>query len=525
MIPVGYHNNDAGVIFAYNETLNDGSGKDRMSNQISHFINGRSISAKDKMLPVHNPATGAVIAEVALADKPVIESAVAAAKAAFAEWSVLPPLRRVRILFQYKTLLEKNLGELAQIITRENGKTLGDARASIQRGIELIEFVCGIPYLLKGSYAENVATDVDSYSLRQPLGVCVGITPFNFPAMIPLWMFPMAIACGNTFILKPSEKDPSCAIRLAELLQEAGLPDGVLNVVNGDKQAVDLLLKHPDVKAVSFVGSTPIAEYVYQTGTKNGKRVQAFGGAKNHCVIMPDADINQAVDALIGAAYGSAGERCMAISVAVAVGDKVADELLAKMKPRVLALKIGVGTEADIEMGPLISAAHWEKVKSYIDLGVTEGAELVVDGRDKKPANLPSGFFMGGSLFDRVTPAMRIYQEEIFGPVLVLVRVPDFESALALVNQHQFGNGTAIFTNDGNTARTYAARVQVGMIGINIPIPVPVAYQTFGGWKRSVFGDIHMHGSEGVMFYTKVKTVTQRWLHSDKGSEFTLPTQ
>lgn len=494
-----------------------------MRYHVSHFINGFLHETQNKTLAIVNPATGQEIGQVELADKHIIDTAIMAAKVAFTTWSAMTPLRRARVLFHYKTLLEKNIDELAELITRENGKTLSDARASIQRGIELVEFVCGIPYLLKGSYAENVATDVDSYSMRQPLGICVGITPFNFPAMIPLWMFPMAIACGNTFILKPSEKDPSCAIRLAELLQEAGAPDGVMNVVNGDKEAVDALITHPDVKSVSFVGSTAIAEYVYQTGTAHGKRVQAFGGAKNHCVIMPDADIDQAVDALIGAAYGSAGERCMAISVAVAVGDKVADQLIEKMQPRVCALKIGVGTHKDIEMGPLISAAHWEKVKSYIDLGVKEGATLVVDGRAVKPENQKSGFFMGGSLFDHVTADMRIYREEIFGPVLVLVRVPDFESALALVNQHEYGNGTAIFTSDGNTARNFAAKVQVGMIGINVPIPVPVAYQTFGGWKRSLFGDIHMHGSEGVMFFTKVKTVTQRWLKTHKGTEFTLP--
>ncbi len=496
-----------------------------MTYQVSHYINGQIVEDKSKAQAIYNPATGNVIGQVALANSTVVDKAVAAAKSAFPSWAATTPSRRARIMFQFKNLLEKNTDELAKLVTQEHGKTLNDARGSVQRGIDVVEFVCGMPYLLKGSYAEDVATDVDSYSIRQPLGVCVGITPFNFPVMIPLWMFAMAIACGNTFVLKPSEKDPSCSILLAELAREAGLPEGVLNVVQGDKEAVDALLIHPDVQAISFVGSTPIAESIYKTGTQQGKRVQAFGGAKNHCIVMPDADMDQAVDALIGAAYGSAGERCMAISVAVAVTDSVGDVLVKKMQSRIEKLKIGPGLSADIEMGPLVTQQHWERVKSYIDLGVTEGASLVVDGRGFKPKDHSSGFFMGGSLFDHVTASMRIYREEIFGPVLCVVRVPDFESALKLVNDHPYGNGTAIFTHDGYTARTFASKVQVGMIGINIPIPVPVAYQTFGGWKKSIFGDIPMHGSDGMHFYTKIKTITQRWPKDKKSAaEFVIPT-
>jgi malonate-semialdehyde dehydrogenase (acetylating)/methylmalonate-semialdehyde dehydrogenase len=495
-----------------------------MPYQVPHFINGQTVSSSGRVLDLYNPATGALMGHVTMADKAIVEQAVAAAKAAFIKWSATTPLKRARILFKYKSLLEQHADELAQLVTSEHGKTLSDARGSVQRGIDVVEFTCGIPHHLKGSYTEEVGTEIDSYSVRQPLGVCVGITPFNFPAMVALWMFPLAIACGNTFILKPSEKDPSCALRLAQLAKEAGIPDGVINIVQGDKEAVDVLLTHPDVKAVSFVGSTPVAEYVYKTAIAYGKRAQAFGGAKNHCVVMPDADLDQTVDAIIGAAYGSAGERCMAISVAVVVGDKLADELISKIKPRVDALKIGPGIEAHVEMGPLISEAHWERVKSYIDLGIKEGAELVVDGRAYKPKGYEKGFYMGGSLFDHVQPTMRIYREEIFGPVLSIVRVPDFNSALQLINDHEYGNGTAIFTRDGNTARTFATKVQVGMVGINIPIPVPVAYHSFGGWKRSLFGDIHMHGPEGVQFYTKLKTITERWLKNSMGSDFNIPT-
>jgi malonate-semialdehyde dehydrogenase (acetylating)/methylmalonate-semialdehyde dehydrogenase len=492
-----------------------------MSYQVSHFINGKSVSTKNRTQEIFNPATGEVVGQVDMADKKIIEDAIAAAKAAFPAWSATPPLKRARILFKLKTLLEQHTDELAEMVTREHGKTLSDAKGSIQRGIDVVEFVCGIPHLLKGNYSEDVATDIDSYSVRQPLGVCVGITPFNFPAMIPLWMFPMAIACGNTFVLKPSEKDPSCPMRIIELAKQAGVPDGVLNLINGDKEAVDGLLIHPDVKAVAFVGSTPVAEYVYKTATSHGKRAQAFGGAKNHCVVMPDADLEQTADAIVGAAYGSAGERCMAISVAVVVGDKLADQLIEKIKPRVAQLKIGNGMKSENEIGPLITHAHWEKVKSYVDLGEKEGAKLILDGRALK---IDKGFFMGACLFDQVKPSMRIYNEEIFGPVLSIVRVPDLKSALKIINEHEFGNGTAIFTSDGNAARTFANEVQVGMVGINIPIPVPVAYHSFGGWKRSLFGDIHMHGMEGIQFYTKLKTITQRWLHTQKGPEFVMPT-
>lgn len=495
-----------------------------MTYEVTHFINGKNIPASGKTLDIYNPASGKIAGHVALADKAIVDQAVAAARAAFPAWAAYTPLKRARILFKFKTLLEQHMDELARLVTEEHGKTLSDARGSIQRGIEVVEFVCGIPNLLRGSFSEDVATDIDSYSIRQPLGVCVGITPFNFPAMIPLWMFPMAIACGNTFVLKPSEKDPSCPLRLVKLAQEAGVPDGVINVVQGDKNAVDMLLMHPDVNSISFVGSTPVAEHIYKTATAHGKRVQAFGGAKNHCVVMPDADIDQAADALAGAAFGSAGERCMAISVVVAVGDKVADALIKKITPLAEHLKIGAGTVPEVEMGPLISQVHREKVKSYIAEGIKEGAKLVIDGRDFKPKGFEQGFFMGASLFDHVQPSMRIYKEEIFGPVLSIVRVPDFQSALKLVNEHEFGNGTAIFTRDGGTARTFASKVQVGMVGINVPIPVPVAYHSFGGWKRSLFGDVHMHGQEGVQFYTKLKTVTQRWLKDEKiGAQFSMP--
>lgn len=494
-----------------------------MMYQVSHFINGKLVADSEATLDIYNPATGKVIGHVAVANHATVEKAVAAAQAAFPSWANTTPLRRARVLFQFKALLEKHMEELAQLVTQEHGKTLSDARGSIQRGIDVVEFVCGIPHLLKGSYSEHVATDMDTYSIRQPLGVCAGITPFNFPAMIPLWMFPMAIACGNTFILKPSEKDPSCSLRLVQLAKEAGLPDGVLNLVQGDRQAVDDLLAHPDVKAISFVGSTPVAEYVYKSAVHHGKRIQAFGGAKNHAVVMPDADIEEAIQAIVGAAYGSAGERCMAISAVVAVGDQVADELIRKITPLVKNLKIGIGT-SDVDMGPLITQGHWERVKSYINLGVKEGATLVVDGRNYKSEDNKEGFFMGGTLFDQVTPEMRIYKEEIFGPVLTIIRVSDLKGALDLINEHEFGNGTAIFTRDGHTARTFAHNVQVGMVGINIPIPVPVPYYSFGGWKRSMFGDIDMHGMEGVHFYTKLKTITQRWLKDEKGVEFSMPT-
>lgn len=491
---------------------------------INHFINGQLVAGKSGRLhPVYDPAVGEVTKQVAFADKAEVEKAIAAAKAAFPAWSATPAVRRARVMFKFKELLEKNISEMATMITAEHGKTIVDAKGSITRGIEAVEVACGIPNLLKGWFSEDVGTSVDSHTMRQPLGVCVGITPFNFPAMIPLWMLSMAVACGNTFVLKPSEKDPSAPLLIAKLFKEAGGPDGVLNVINGDKEAVDILLKHPDVAAVSFVGSTPIAEYVYKTAIQHGKRAQAFGGAKNHGVVMPDADLDEAADAIVGAAYGSAGERCMALSVAVAVGDKLADALVKKMIPKVKALKIGSGTDSKTEMGPLVTKEHMEKVKSYIDLGVKEGAELVVDGRKFKSKDNAKGFFMGGCLFDKVKPSMRIYKEEIFGPALCVVRVPNFDAAVKLVNEHEFGNGTAIFTNDGDAARTFASKVKVGMIGINVPIPVPVPFHAFGGWKRSIFADVHMHGTESVNFYTKLKTVTTRWPTGIRsGAEFMM---
>ena len=451
-------------------------------------------------------------------------AAVAAARAALPAWSETPPLRRAGVLFRFRELLLRDVDRIAALITAEHGKTLADARGEVQRGLEVVEFACGIPHLLKGDVTENVAREVDSFAVRQPLGVCVGITPFNFPAMVPMWMFPIALACGNTFVLKPSEKDPSCGLELAKLLNEAGLPDGVFNVVNGDREAVDALLAHPDVAAISFVGSTPVAEHVYRTGTQNGKRVQALGGAKNHLVVMPDADLDQAVDALMGAAFGSAGERCMAISVAVAVGDETADALIERLRARVRELRVGPGTAPDVEMGPLVTGEHYAKVRSYVDTGVEEGAQLVVDGRTSREDSWGDGFFLGGSVFDRVTPEMRIYHDEIFGPVLGIVRVDTVDEALRLCNEHPFGNGVAIFTRDGGTARTFAHRVQIGMVGINVPIPVPMAFHSFGGWKRSLFGDHAIHGAEGVRFYTRLKTITARWPETRSGPEFTFPT-
>lgn len=497
-----------------------------MPSLVNHFINGQVMAAKGTYKhPIYNPATGEVAAEVVFADGQELEQAIASAKAVFPAWAATPPSRRAQIFFNFKRLVEAHIDELAALVTTEHGKTLSDARGSVMRGIEAIDQACNIPNLLKGWYSEDVGTAIDSYTIRQPLGVCAGITPFNFPAMIPLWMFPMSVACGNTFVLKPSEKDPSCPLRLAELFKEAGAPDGVLNVIQGGQETVNGLLTHPDIAAVSFVGSTPVAEYIYKTATANGKRAQAFGGAKNHGLVMPDADIQQAADALIGAAYGSAGERCMALSVAVVIGDKVADALVDYMKPKVEALKIGPGTDKEVEIGPLITKEHLEKVRSYVSLGVEEGAQLVVDGRQHKVKGYENGFFMGGCLFDHVTTEMRIYKEEIFGPVLCVVRVPDFETALKIINEHEFGNGTAIFTRDGYTARTFASKVKVGMVGINVPIPVPVPYHAFGGWKRSMFGDIQMHGlQQSVSFYTRLKTVTLRWPTGPRvGSEFVMP--
>ncbi|HSZ75698.1 MAG TPA: CoA-acylating methylmalonate-semialdehyde dehydrogenase [Rhizomicrobium sp.] len=458
-----------------------------------------------------DPATGEVQAKAPLASRAEMRVAVDAALAAFPEWSAINPQRRARVMFNFKSLVEKHMDELAHMLSSEHGKVLADSRGDIQRGIEVIEFACGIPHLSKGEYTEGAGPGIDIYSMRQPLGVVAGITPFNFPAMIPMWMFGVAIACGNTFVCKPSEKDPSVPLRLAELMMEAGAPAGVLNVVIGDKEAVDAILEDPDIQAVSFVGSSAIAEYVYSHGTAHGKRVQAMGGAKNHAIIMPDADLDQVTNELIGAGYGSAGERCMAISVVVPVTDKIADALVAKLKPRVEALRVGVPTDPDADYGPMVTAAHRDKVASYIDMGAKEGAELVVDGRGFKLQGYENGFYMGGSLFDRVTPDMQSYKDEIFGPVLQIARAPDFETAMSLPTKHQYGNGVAIFTRDGDAAREFAAKVKVGMVGINVPIPVPLAYHTFGGWKRSAFGDVNQHGPEGVRFYTRVKTVTARW--------------
>ena len=494
-------------------------------NLIEHFIDGKIVSGtSDRKGKVFNPAIGKQESEVRLGTKQDLDLAVQKAKKAFETWSNVTPIQRARIIFKYKEIIEKNSDLLAKMIVSEHGKVYEDAKGSLTRGLEVVEFACGIPQMLKGDFTENVGTNIDSWSVRQPLGVCAGITPFNFPAMVPMWMFPMAIACGNTFVLKPSEKDPSCPLKLAELFSEAGLPDGVLNVVNGDKEVVDAILEHKDISAVSFVGSTPIAKYIYENAAKNEKRVQALGGAKNHCVVMPDCDLDQAVNGLMGAAYGSAGERCMAQSVAVAVGN-VGDKLVDELSKKVEALKIGPGMDKNSEMGPLVTKEHLERVRGYVDLGIKEGADLVVDGRDIKLQGYEDGYYIGGCLFDNVKKDMRIYKEEIFGPVLSVVRAKDFNEALNLINDHEFGNGTSIYTRDGDAGRTFANQIKVGMVGINIPIPVPVAFHSFGGWKRSLFGDQHMHGPEGVRFYTKLKTITSRWpsgLRSDP--EFVMPT-
>jgi malonate-semialdehyde dehydrogenase (acetylating)/methylmalonate-semialdehyde dehydrogenase len=492
---------------------------------IHHFVNGKIFEGESKKTSdVYNPATGEVSAKVTLATKKDVDAVVDIAQQAFHSWSNTPPLQRARVLFKFKELIEKNSDELTKIIVSEHGKVYDDAKGSLTRGLEVVEFACGIPHLLKGEFTENVGRDVDSWSIRQSLGICAGITPFNFPAMVPMWMFPIAIACGNTFILKPSEKDPSCPLMLAQLFKEAGVPDGVFNVVNGDKEAVDALLVNKKVSAISFVGSTPIAKYIYENAAKNEKRVQALGGAKNHCVVMPDADLDGAVNGLMGAAYGSAGERCMAQSVAVAVGG-IGDELVKRLSEKVEALKVGPGMDKESEMGPLITKDHLDKVKGYVDIGVEEGANLVVDGRKLKLQGYEKGFYIGGCLFDHVTSQMRIYKEEIFGPVLSVVRVKDFDTAVKLINDHDYGNGVSLFTRDGDSARTFVNKIQVGMVGINIPIPVPMAFHSFGGWKRSLFGDQHMHGMEGVRFYTKLKTVTSRWPNGIKSNaEFIMPT-
>ncbi len=507
-----------------------------MTATIDHFVGGKRVAASgNRFGDVFDPSTGAVQARVPLASDSEVDAAVAAARAAFPDWAATAPPARARILFRFQMRLRDRLDELARIVSSEHGKTLDDARGSVTRGIEVVEFACGIPQLLKGEHNEGVASGIDSYSFRQPLGVCAGITPFNFPAMVPMWMFPVAIACGNTFVLKPSERDPSAAVRIAELAVEAGLPAGVLNVVHGDREAVDALIAHPDVDAVSFVGSTPIAERVYRAAAQAGKRVQALGGAKNHLVVMPDADLDQTVEALMGSAYGSAGERCMAVSVAVAVGDEVADALVDRLAPRVRDLHIGAYRDPDAEMGPLVTEAHRGRVTSYVDAGVEDGAELVVDGRGVGPANGGDGggeggdgnggFYLGGCLFDRVRPEMSIYTDEIFGPVLSLVRAKSYEEALSLVNDHEYGNGAAIFTRDGDTARDFTTRAKIGMIGVNVPIPVPSAFHSFGGWKRSLFGDHYVHGPEGVRFYTRLKTITQRWPSGIREqADFSIPT-
>ena len=510
--------------------------------ELRHWINGLATpGTSSRFADVYHPSSGCIQSRVPLATADEVDVAVAAATAAFPDWSVQPPLRRARVLFRFREIFERRLDEVAALINREHGKVFSDARGEATRGLENIEFATGIPHLLKGEFTEQVGggpgnSGVDSYSMRQPLGVVAGITPFNFPAMVPLWMFPIAIACGNTFVLKPSERDPSSANLLAEMLQEAGLPDGVFNVIHGDKVAVDAILQHPGIAAVSFVGSTPIAEYVYRTGTATGKRVQALGGAKNHMIVMPDADLDQAADALVGAAYGSAGERCMAISVAVTVGANTADALITKLEARIANLRIGDGArpsanEPEADLGPLITKTHLDKVTSYIALGEEEGADLIVDGRnpqlttDNSELTTKNGFFLGATLFDHVKPTMRIYKEEIFGPVLGVVRANNFETALQLVNDHEFGNGTSIFTRDGDTARDFARRVQAGMVGINVPIPVPMAFHSFGGWKRSLFGDHAIYGPEGVRFYTRLKTVTARWPTGIRsGVDTTMPT-
>lgn len=492
---------------------------------IEHWIDGRRASGKSKRWgDVFNPASGRITARVNLAADADVGAAVQAAAEAFPHWATTPPLKRARVMFKFKDLLDQHRDEIARIISNQHGKLHDDALGEIARGVEVVEFACGAPNLLKGEFSENIGTEINSYSMRQPLGIVAGITPFNFPVMVPMWMFPVALVCGNCFILKPSERDPSASLFVAELLHEAGLPDGVFNVVHGDKQAVDAVLKHPAIAAISFVGSTPIARYIYSVGCAYGKRVQALGGAKNHMVVMPDADLDQAADALIGSAFGSAGERCMAISVAVVVGDQVGDALLERLAPRIAALKIGPADDPEAEMGPLITQAHRNKVSGYVDSGVEEGAKLVVDGRTV-PDSLSDGFYMGGCLFDNVKPSMRIYQEEIFGPVLCVVRVASFQKAVDLINAHPCGNGTAIFTRDGDAARGFASAIQVGMVGVNVPIPVPMAFHSFGGWKDSLFGDHCMHGPEGVRFYTHLKTVTERWPTTiDAGAEFIMPT-
>lgn len=496
-----------------------------MSAPYGHFINGEHVAGESGRLhDVFNPTTGEIQAKVALATRAEMNKAVDAAEKAFPAWSAMNPQRRARVMFKFKELIEKDMDNLAKLLSAEHGKILPDSRGDVQRGLEVIEFACGIPHLQKGEYTESAGPDIDVYSMRQPLGVVAGITPFNFPAMIPMWMFGVAIACGNTFVCKPSEKDPSVPLRLAELMMEAGAPAGVLNVVNGDKDAVDAIIEEPRIKAISFVGSSDIAQYIYAGGAARGKRVQAFGGAKNHMVILPDADMENVVNQILGSAYGSAGERCMATPVAVPVGEETADRLVAMLKPRVESLRIGPSLSEDSDLGPLVSAAHRDRVASYIQMAVDEGQELVVDGRGFSLQGYENGFFMGGTLLDHAKPNHKSYQDEIFGPVLQIVRAKNFEEATALPSDHQYGNGVAIFTRSGAAARDFAAKVNVGMVGVNVPIPVPVSYHSFGGWKRSGFGDTNQYGTEGVKFWTKVKTITQRWPDDIQGSEFVIPT-
>ncbi|QCN98598.1 CoA-acylating methylmalonate-semialdehyde dehydrogenase (plasmid) [Azospirillum argentinense] len=493
---------------------------------VPHLIGGTADApAETRSADIVNPATGETVGRVPLASRATVESAIAAAEAAFPAWRATPPAKRARVMFRFRQLLEDNADRVCAAITREHGKTLEDARGELTRGIENVEYACGIADLLKGEHSKNVGPGIDSWSEFQPLGVVAGITPFNFPAMVPLWMFPVAVACGNAFILKPSERDPSASLLVAQLAQEAGLPPGVLNVVHGDKEAVDTLLTDPRVQAVSFVGSTPVAEYVYATGTAHGKRVQALGGAKNHAIVMPDADLDNAVSAIMGAAYGSCGERCMAISVVVAVGDETADRVVAMLAEQVRGLKVGAGSGTGCDMGPLVTRAHFEKVKGFVDQGVAEGAELVVDGRGLVVPGHEGGFFLGGCLFDRVTPDMSVYREEIFGPVLCVVRVKTMQEGMDLIDAHEYGNGTCLFTRDGEAARYFTDAIKVGMVGVNVPLPVPVSYHSFGGWKRSLFGDLAAYGPDGVRFYTRRKTITQRWPAGGvrEGAQFSFP--
>ena len=492
--------------------------------KIKNYIHGKIVCNSKKEQSVFDPSKGEEIAKVVLSDKNDFINVIESSKKSQAEWSKTTPLKRSRIISKYKTLIENNLQELAELVSKEHGKTLEDAKGSVTRGLEVVEFACGIPHLLKGEFSQNVGTNIDSWSVRQPLGICAGITPFNFPAMVPMWMYPISIACGNSFILKPSEKDPSCGIKLAELFSEAGLPDGVFNVINGDKDVVNMILEEKSISSVSFVGSTPVAKYIYEKSASYGKRVQALGGAKNHLVVMPDANLNQAVDGIMGAAYGSAGERCMAVSVAVAVGG-IADKLVEQISNKAQTLKVAPWTDSASDMGPVISREHKEKIVNYIDIGEKEGAKLVLDGRNIKIQGYENGYFVGPTLFDNVKQNMKIYQDEIFGPVLSVLRADTYEEALKLVNDHELGNGTSIYTSDGEISRHFTTNSQIGMVGVNVPIPVPMAFHSFGGWKNSLFGDHAMHGNEGVRFYTKLKTVTSRWPKSIKeGPEFIMPT-